>query len=272
MALNQNNNWPNKLSYWQVLDTGIENASFNMALDEVLMERSLQGVLKAPLFRFYGWDKPSISIGRYQSIQKDIRVDNCQRAQIPLVRRPTGGRAVFHDDEMTYSVTIPPNHPWAQNSLMQTFSMISHILVEGMINIGLEVDFEKQAHGIKSYPHQASCFASTTPYEVTLQGIKIIGSAQYRHQGAILQQGSILISVNPFISDYFTTRDILHKGIKDIVNIDVNYESLKSGIINSLQSHSEKPLGNFKLTPETLESAQNLARTKYSSDEWTFSR
>jgi lipoate-protein ligase A len=260
------------ISIWQILDTRIENASFNMALDEILLERSLKGVLKAPLFRFYGWDKPSISVGRYQSIQKDIRVDNCQRDQIPLVRRPTGGRAVFHDKELTYSVIIPANHPWAQNSLMVTFAMISQILVEGMNNIGLEVDFEKQAHGIKSYPHQASCFASITPYEVTLQGIKIIGSAQYRHQGAILQQGSVLISINPSISDYFNTLDILHKGINDIVNVDVTYDMLKLGILKSLQSHSEDSLLSYPLNQETLESAQNLAKTKYSSDNWTFYR
>ncbi len=272
MSPNQESKITAEYPLWDILDTGIQKASFNMALDDILLERSLQGLLKTPLFRFYGWESPSISLGRYQLIHKDIHLSNCFQDSIPLVRRPTGGRAVFHDDELTYSVIIPPGHNWARHSLMESYAMISKILVKGMKSIGLDVDFEKHTQGLKTYPHQASCFASTTPYEVTLKGYKIIGSAQYRHGGAILQQGSILISVKKGISAYFNTNEFLQKGIKDIVNIDVNSESLKQKIKDALSMGNIKPLPLFKLPDDISDLAHELALNKYETERWTFSR
>src|SRR5437764_185821 len=104
----------------------------NMAIDETLLESTLSREITIPVLRFYTWTCPSISIGRNQDIRKDIELARCEQDGIPVVRRPTGGRAVFHDHELTYCIVLPSNYPLAMNGIQDSYCTISKAFISGL--------------------------------------------------------------------------------------------------------------------------------------------
>ena len=175
---------------WRCLDTGSRPGAFNMAVDEAL----LKGAGAGPVLRFYGWDPPAISFGNAQEPQREVDVDKCRAAGLDLVRRPTGGRAVLHWHELTYSVVCTEDDAALGGRVEDTYCRIGHCLVEGLRCLGVEAELER-ARSRPAAPRgpgtTAPCFSSTARWEVKYRGRKLIGSAQRRASGAILQHGSL---------------------------------------------------------------------------------
>ncbi|MBI4531080.1 MAG: octanoyltransferase, partial [Candidatus Latescibacteria bacterium] len=131
---------------WRFLNTGFHDAFFNMACDEILLHRVCQGV-SGPVFRVYGWSPPAISLGYAQRIDREVDVERCRAAGIDIVRRVTGGRAVLHWDELTYSVVCRVDDPLVGGSIMETYSTISRCLLAGLRLFGVRDAVLEQSEG-----------------------------------------------------------------------------------------------------------------------------
>jgi lipoate-protein ligase A len=159
-----------------------------MALD-VQLARSAKPT-DSPILRLYQWRPWAISLGHHQSIA-EIDLDRCRADGIDVVRRPTGGRAILHAEELTYSVVLPRACGIPMQTISSTYRLVSEALVSGLRTLGLDVTFGKSSR--VPYQTQAPCFATSTLYEIQWRGRKLVGSAQRRYEDAVLQHGSILL-------------------------------------------------------------------------------
>lgn len=185
---------------WRFLDTGPNRGAYNMALDEKLLAQAAAGEAM-PVLRFYTWDPPALSLGRFQKIETDVNTESCRRHGIDIVRRVTGGRAVLHCHELTYSVVARTDDPLFPGNVLGTYKVIAAGLLAGLGNLGIHAEMVsrtcKHAHLVKKKSKDPSCFSSPSWYEILVNGKKIIGSAQRRLSTAFLQHGSVLIKHDP---------------------------------------------------------------------------
>lgn len=168
-----------------------------MAVDETLVA-SCRRRTRGPTLRLYGWNRPAISLGYFQRPDRIVDLDRCREAGIPVVKRTTGGRAVYHHHEVTYSVTAPVPHPAFPPTIRGTYEAIARALEAALTDFGVpaqrrESDSDRSRHGWGS----PLCFDATSRNEITIHGKKVIGSAQRRWPTAFLQHGSILLRVDP---------------------------------------------------------------------------
>jgi len=174
---------------WRLFLTEPASGPENMALDEALMARARS--TGEWVLRVYSWSLPTLSLGRHQSARSAYDAETLVAAGLGVVRRPTGGRAVLHDREVTYSVTGPATDAGA---LRESYDRINRLLIEALQMLGVEVEVAKQPRAPK--PDLTPCFELPSPGELTAGGRKLAGSAQWREQGALLQHGSILVDGN----------------------------------------------------------------------------
>ena len=194
---------------WNFSATGQNTGEFNMQFDEMLVRRLLEGQ-GLPTVRVYRWNPWAISLGYHQDIS-DIDVSLCQRDGIDVVRRPTGGRAILHAEELTYSVVMPAD----RRGIHQVYNEISKALVEGLREFGVPVSLQRsQPDFARMYKNPSSipCFSSSARYEIEWNGRKLVGSAQRRYSGmggdVVLQHGSILCGpAHRRLADYLVLPD-----------------------------------------------------------------
>ena len=176
---------------WNYLDSGANPGRFNMMLDETIATKVASGESPSVL-RFYRWQPYCISLGKYQKIE-EIDRDKCQREGIDIVYRPTGGRAILHAEELTYSVIFKDE---IAGTIDETYCRISRALVMGLVKMGIPAEMapvQADFRTLYKQPSSAACFSSSAKYEIQVHGKKLVGSAQRRFAGAVLQHGSILI-------------------------------------------------------------------------------
>jgi lipoate-protein ligase A len=171
-------------------------AAENMAIDEAVFRQNRREALP-PTLRFFGWQPPAVSLGYFQKTSRDIDVETCRREGIDIVRRPTGGKAVLHEHEMTYSLVAAIDHPLFTGDILGTYRIISACIVEALKRLGLTPEMVSEGRSAAGTPLEAYCFAAPSKYELLVGGRKICGSAQVRGGGAFLQHGSLLIDVDP---------------------------------------------------------------------------
>jgi lipoate-protein ligase A len=163
---------------------GIRGGQENMAIDEYLLLR--HGHAGVPVLRLYGWNPPAISLGRYQGIECLDR-DACLGDGVTVVRRITGGGAIFHDHELTYSVLWPAGNPDTHESNAGSFKKINAFIMETYRSLGINPVYAKDA-GRESPPGRLDfCFSGNEDYDILIEGRKIGGNAQRRVRGALLQ-------------------------------------------------------------------------------------
>lgn len=169
--------------------SGVGDAAWNMAVDEWLLVTAHR---RPPVLRLYGWEHSTVSLGRNEKWQDVVNLDRLKEFGVSLVRRPTGGRAVLHDREITYSVTSPAGEPGVWSSRLDSaLALISKALVRGLGRLGVPAEFSRRCSPGEATPAGALCFESTTRYELSVGGVKAVGSAQCRTEDALLQHGSI---------------------------------------------------------------------------------
>lgn len=174
------------MTRWRLLDTGARDAAWNMACDVALMERARR--TGESVFRVYAWARPTLSFGRHESARPQYDPAAIADAGLDLVRRPTGGRALLHDHEVTYSVTAPLVDG---ESLAASVRRFNGILLRALHALGVGAVEASDPRALR--PEGAACFAVPAAGELTLGGRKLVGSAQVRQDGALLQHGSILL-------------------------------------------------------------------------------
>ena len=184
------------MTTWRYIDSGPNLGVYNMSLDEELLARAQAGAAM-PVLRLYSWAPPTVSLGRFQKMETAVHAEACARLGFDIVRRITGGRAVLHKNELTYSIIARTDDPLFPPDVLGTYKVIAAGLLAGLTNLGIPAEMVarggRHAGLVDKRPKDAACFSAPSWYEILVNNRKIIGSAQRRVAGAFLQHGSILI-------------------------------------------------------------------------------
>jgi len=183
---------------WQVIEDEPKDGESNMATDRAILASCESGAIP-PTLRLYSWKRPTLTVGYAQNFGKEIDVNQCRKLGIQIVRRPTGGRALLHQHEVTYSFTAPIPHPKFPSSLFGAYKSVAEALLEGLKGIGVRdailASGRKTDMG-RNPSHSPSCLSSVNHFEIEVQGAKLVGSAQRRTKRAFLQHGSIILDLD----------------------------------------------------------------------------
>lgn len=173
---------------WRLMRSGAADGATNMATDLALLDHARR--TGEATLRVYAWRRPTLSLGRNERARGTFDVRALRTAGVEVVRRPTGGRALLHDHEVTYSVTAPVG----TTSLGEAFHAINALLLDGLHALGVPVTAVTERADGPLRPDGAACFATPGVGELVVAGAKLVGSAQWRDAGALLQHGSILLA------------------------------------------------------------------------------
>jgi lipoate-protein ligase A len=239
----------------------------NMAIDQALLETANEkGNLTV---RFYSWQEPTLSLGYFQDYQH--RDQHWQSAECPVVRRSTGGGAIVHDREITYSICIPSENRWSADH-EQLYWKVHQMIVDLLEAMGFPASLFEPAHSHYPPDYDASaflCFQRRTPGDVTLAGYKIAGSAQRRKQNAILQHGSLILARSAAAPEL--------PGISDLVDhlSPESHNLLFDEILRQLETRMAKlfseKLELGSLTESELEAAQRWSEI-HQAESWLLKR
>lgn len=175
---------------WRVIfESEFTTGRRNMAIDGAILDAVSAGLQPSTL-RLYGWNPMCLSLGYGQRV-KDVDFDGLEQNGWHLVRRPTGGLAILHGDELTYSVSLPIDHDLAHGDVVESYRRISRGLLRALQHIGLSPKSEHQGDGLKDKKKGPVCFEVPSHYEITVGERKLIGSAQVRRKEGILQHGTL---------------------------------------------------------------------------------
>ena len=185
---------------WRLIIDPAQDGFRNMAVDEALLEscrRNPESSGRFPVLRLYGWSTPTLSLGRFQDALRAVDQGYCRENGVPIVRRPTGGAAVLHDREVTYSlVGATGRNPFA-GSILESYRRIGEGISRGLTTLDLHPDPPVSCAPTARAGFPDQCFARAADYEITFAGRKVVGSAQVRRKGASLQHGSLLLDADP---------------------------------------------------------------------------
>jgi len=172
---------------WRLMLAQPRSGAENMARDAGLMDRARE--TGETVLSVYSWERPTLSFGRNQTALGKYDLDLISSRKMDVVRRPTGGRALLHNREVTYSVTAPIS---AGDSLSDSYGAINTLLLDGLASLGVRAE-EANPESATISPSEIPCFAEPSKGELVFEGRKLVGSAQVREDGVLLQHGSILI-------------------------------------------------------------------------------
>ena len=191
---------------WRVIEDSPRDGASNMAIDKAILAACESGEVP-PTLRLYGWKQPTLTVGYAQNIEREIDFERCEELGIQVVRRPTGGRALLHHHELTYSLTAPIPHAKFPHSLRGAYEVIARALLVGLEKLGVKDAVLANARKVDRRQvsfHSPSCLSSINHWEIQVQGAKLVGSAQRRTKRAFLQHGSILIDFDrPLVNSLF---------------------------------------------------------------------
>ena len=263
---------------WRLVIDGEADGATNMAIDQAILNAVVAGVSR-PTLRFYAWSPPCLSLGRSQELA-DVDLAACSAAGVDVVRRPTGGRSILHTDELTYSVALLQSDPRSGGGVVEGYRRLSKGLLAGLYH--LEVPAE-QAVGMRgsNEGQTAICFETPADYEITVAGRKLVGSAQWRARGGVLQHGTLPLCGDltrildclalsdserrvqrPCILGQATT---LEEAIGRVLPLDMVVQALASGFAQAL---------NLTLVPGEVSArerglASDLRDQVYGAPDWT---
>ena len=256
-------------SHWSLLLTPPAGGAQNMALDEALMSRARQ--TGEWTLRVYSWSRPTISFGRNEAARRHYDADRIRARGFSAVRRPTGGRAILHDREITYCVTAPVSDA---GDLRESYERINGLLVAGLAKLGVDARISaRETRG--ATPGPAPCFNEPWAGELTLNGRKLAGSAQWRSDGALLQHGSILVEDDQSVLTQLWTESqseipppaTLAAALGRAPSAEDFYEVLASAV-----REMEDPCAEPLILDDELRARAASLVVHYEDDAWTWYR
>jgi len=250
---------------WRLLNTGYKSAYTNMAIDRAVMLSHCKKSVP-PTVRFFGWKPSAISIGYFQSLEDEVELEICNKFNIDYVRRITGGGAVFHENELTYSIVISETHPSIPKNILDSYGRICGAIIKGLNNMGIESNY-------------------SPINDILVNGKKISGNAQTRKIKTVLQHGTILTDVD--VERMFSVLKVPNEKIKDklISNVKERVTSINhilgeeptfNEIANSMKKGFEEEfninLVAGELTKEEMELTKKFENECFSSYDWNHRR
>lgn len=263
---------------WRFIYTGINDSYFNMAVDEALLNSVRKG--SPPVLRLYEWNPATVSIGYFQAVKKTVDLDKCDKSGVKLVRRITGGRAVLHHEELTYSFCgSSKDFPELGRNVVETYQRISLALLSSLKALGIEAEWGKpKEEKLSAKPsYNLPCFSSFSRYEISFQGRKLIGSAQRRFGDFFLQHGSILLKNGGLkLADFLplnrSSKRIEHEynsiTIEKIKGYEIKPWQLTRFLKEGFSNFFQKTLADDLLTTYELKEVTRLREIKYSKASW----
>jgi lipoate-protein ligase A len=247
------------------LDTTPRPGWQNMAIDQTLLEHSAaQGLA---FLRLYRWEPFCLSFGRHEPAARRYGRDRVQALGVDVVRRPTGGRAVWHARELTYAVIVPDSF----GSLPEAYQRIHHMLRDAVRRLGAPADLAP-APGRAPGPSDGACFASPVGGEIMVQGRKVVGSAQVRHEGAILQHGAMLLEDDQAMVHALAGTSLAEAPeapLSALLGRPITFAEAADAVIEAAASWSE----DWQVAdPEALVRLAGRHEARYRSDDWTWER
>jgi lipoyltransferase/lipoate-protein ligase len=246
---------------WRLLQTGYGTGFSNMAIDKAILVANSKGIVP-PTVRFYGWVPPAISIGYFQSLTEEIDVEACERFGVSYVRRITGGGAVFHENELTYSLVIPESHPDIPKNILKSYGRICGAVIRGLDYLGIQSEY-------------------APINDILAGGQKISGNAQTRQGGTVLQHGTVLLDVD--VDKMFSLLKVPNEKVKDkliadvkqrvtslkhIVGSDMRFADVSSAMKQGFEEEFDVELCTGFLTEEELVLAKRFEQECFSTEEW----
>lgn len=258
---------------WRLLLDPPAPGAWNMAVDEVLLDGTAAGSAP-PTLRFYGWAPPCLSLGYFQSFEV-VDVAACRRLGVDVVRRPTGGRAILHDRELTYSVALPLRLLGTDAAVLPSYHRLSLALQRGLNRLGAPVVLAPQRAAQPSPDHGPACFDRPSAHEILLDGRKLVGSAQVRRATAVLQHGSILIE--PRIERLLACLRLpggpagrIEDGVAGLAEVGDFEPAIMAGVLaDAFAQEFGANLIPGRLGPVEWQAAHALAASKYQGVAWT---
>lgn len=286
---------------WRFIFTGASDAFFNMALDEAFFLSCQKGP-SLPTLRLYLWNPPGVSIGYFQSLEKTVDLSKCKENKIDVVRRITGGRAVLHENEITYSLCASvEEYPELGENINETYGKISFALLESLKELKIfgewvkpnreriEIDSASSINLLSASSPQVAelsyfskpCFMSNSRYEITVEGKKLIGSAQRREKNSFIQHGSIplgkgKVDFGNLLSGGESREEMKEKlkekstNLEKVLKRKVKFEEVICALKRGFSNFFSVKMNEEELTQTEFEVAQMLKEKKYLTDEWNF--
>jgi lipoate-protein ligase A len=236
-----------------------------MAFDDALAEYSVEHGVAT--LRFYQWAEPTLSLGYFQAVAN--RREHPASLACPIVRRPSGGGAILHDRELTYSLAIPASHPAAADA-GQLYRASHEALAAALSSFGIVAalwpcsDCEPPAVKSRPFVEPFLCFQRRTAGDLLIEGVKIAGSAQRRCRGVVMQHGSVLLAASPY------ARELL--GVADLTGRAIEAKSLAGLFQTALADRLNMKCQDSAASGPIFKRAAELERAKFASAEWTFRR
>ena len=267
---------------WRLIKTSPARGAWNMAVDEAILEAIGRGSV-LPTLRLYAWDPACLSLGYAQSIS-DINTELLHRQGWDIVRRTTGGRAILHIDELTYSVAGSQVEPRLAGGVLESYRRLSQALLTALLNLGLSAEAlpQPKISNSNDRPKEPVCFEVPSNYEITVHGKKLIGSAQARKKRGVLQHGTLplngdltrithVLKYPGEMQRQAAASRLLNRAttVETVLNRHVSWEEaadvMKFAFSNTLDLHLEPA----ELTVDELTHASQLVKEKYAHPDWT---
>jgi lipoate-protein ligase A len=250
---------------WRLILDESASGAWNMATDEALLLSQSPG--DAPVLRFYDWNPPCISIGRFQRVRNDHSALAIPHST--FVRRPTGGRAIWHQHEITYSVVLREELlPRETRSVLGSYQWLSRALIQGLQTLGVESQLATSDERLPRGEKPVNCFASSARSDFMVQGRKLIGAAQCRKNGAILQHGSLLLKVDANAWERAVGGSMAATISLEELGITASRPSIIAALRQGVQQALDAQLQESQVSEIEKERAARLYSQKYTIDKW----
>ncbi len=257
--------------HWRLIDSGLCGAAFNMALDEAIAA-AVRSRSAPPTLRFYGWQSPAVTLGCFQR-SSSVDLGYCRQQEIPVVRRLTGGRAILHGDELTYSFSARTDCAPFDQGLLVSYRSISAAFDRAFLRLGLRVEAKETRERGRVLTRSPLCFRSSSYGEILIERRKLVGSAQKRWKDGLLQQGSL-----PYAHDSALLQRIFgitgsapddgHMAALRTVLPGLDEGRLRQALIEAFEEVFGVSLAAARPDPEEVRHARDLEAGRYLQDAW----
>lgn len=266
---------------WRLIITPAASGAWNMAVDEAILERAQAGRSESlPTLRLYAWDPPCLSLGQAQPVA-DVDCARLESRGWDVVRRATGGRAILHTDELTYSVTGSVDEPVLAGGVLESYNRIAQALSLAVKNLGLPVEMKEGKANDKTLPNPV-CFEVPSTYEITVGAKKLIGSAQARKKDGVLQHGSLpltgdltricqaLVFENESARENAAQR-LLGRAttVESALGRAVPWDEAAAAFVHAFETQLGLCFERGELTESESRRAEELVKEKYDHPSWT---
>jgi len=258
---------------WHIILTGSHDGPTNMAIDEALLLLADKGIIP-PTLRFFGWTPATLSLGYFQKAEQVVNLPECQKRGVGVVRRMTGGGALLHDQEVTYSFIWPHGEEAIPANIRGSYYEILTAFKRGLAeSLGVETQLARDA---KTQGREAFCLTRETCYDLLVEGKKLVGSAQRRLEGAALQHGSVLLDLDTeklaacFKPGGVNAEEIEQKvtTLARVLKTKPSFDGTVAELVKGWESHFNVKLQERKLANHERGLVERLRQEKYTRLDW----